>query len=189
MGGAVRLTRCRRRRAALAATLAIGSLSFGAARPAAAELFLAGTCTLTLKANYSPDIAVTPNDFVEIHVSDAGDGSCLTTSGPATIGISGSLATPPIIGSWGCVSGIATGRLTVEIGVPGFPDPTVNAAVVNVAGTMHLVMSSDNPVVFDGVANLVQDPFKTAECVTNGSIGRADWFGTVTFQDPVLPSA
>jgi hypothetical protein len=174
----------RRRQVWLATLLVVGSMAF--ARPAGAEVFLAGTCLVSLHAAYSPAASLVPNATTTITLTDAGGNSCVTNAGSLTLELSGSLETPPITGSWGCVSGIATGRMTVKLDLAGFPDPTVDAAVVNAGGTLHLVMTSGSPLVFDGVATFVQDPMKTAACALGGSIADADWMGAMTFQDPVL---
>jgi hypothetical protein len=139
-------------------------------------------------AAYSPSVTGVPALSATIGVTNDGINVCETTSGATTLTLSGTLTTPPTTGSWGCAEGVASGKLTVDLALSGFPDPTVNATVVNVGGTLHLVLSSNAPLVFEGVANLVQDPFATSACASvGGSIGSAGWFGVMTFEDPVLP--
>lgn len=158
-----------------------GSVAF--APPASAEFVIVGECLLTMGASYSPPATAVPNITGITHISLWNQGStCVTNYGVVPAYPHGGLGTPPLTGSWGCFTGVANGWFQLILPIPGYPNYTVDATVVNDGGTMHMVATLFTS--FDGVGTFVQGPTETASCALGGSISNTTWTGSLVFQDP-----
>jgi hypothetical protein len=159
------------------------------AAPAAASVGrFVGTCYVNLDVAYSPAATVLPAGYAEITLTDPGGNFCvvapdLVVDVTLQTPPSGPMATPPIIGHWGCATGVAQGEVYFSVNAIDFPDPMIaNATVVNVGGTIHMVLTV-LPLTFEGVGTFVQDPFDTAACAVGGTpIAATTWTGLLTFQ-------
>lgn len=159
--------------------------------PAAADASTwAGACLVTFKVSYSENVTAVAGSPSAITLADGGDNSCVVQPGglvDVSISSSGPLTLVEPPGLWSCFAGLATGSVTVDLDLAGFPDPTVHVAAVNTGGVIEMALVSADVVTFTGVAAMAQAPEDSVNCAAGvGHASTATWTGVLVFQDPVM---
>ena len=145
---------------------------------AAAITFDAGACILEVDVTAGGTVPLLP-DVRSWTLS--GGGTCHTTNGldlTATVGghLSGPLDQPTV----GCAAAVLVGSMTLAI-TDSVTLTTTAAVVVGAAVVLVGVRTPD--VAVAGV--LVQDVAATTECIVDGAIDKATWWGPLVYGDPL----
>jgi hypothetical protein len=173
----------------IAMVLVLLTTTMGAIPSAAGITAYVAACLVSLDVTYSGPVGVLPASGVNITLTDAGGSSCLVQPGGL---VDARVSTPTAMtlhdppGGWGCLAGVAVGGVKVDLDLAGFPDPTVPAVVVNVAGVIGMGLVAVDVLSFTGAGAFLQWPLDTATCAAGTGHSTTTWTGVLVFQDPLV---